>query len=98
MPHLEAVREMIANYAIQLRDQNNRPQDDSAGRQRRAGGANSTVSVTISIGVAERLVDHRNPEAVLKSADEALYSAKGAGRNCVMMFGQQSRRGAVRMA
>ncbi|BBR56221.1 Probable diguanylate cyclase YcdT [Pseudomonas putida] len=97
-PHLEAVREMIANYAIQLRDQNSRPQDDSTGRQRRAGGAGSTVSVTISIGVAERQVDHRSPDEVLKSADEALYSAKGAGRNCVMVFGQHSRRGAVRMA
>ncbi|MBA1199101.1 diguanylate cyclase [Pseudomonas shirazensis] len=98
LPHLEAVREMIANYAIQLRDQNSRPQDDSAGRQRRSGSASATVSVTISIGVAERLIDHRNPEAVLKSADEALYSAKAAGRNCVVMFGHQSRRGAVRMA
>ena len=67
---------MIANYAIQLRDQNSRPQDDSTGRQRRAGGAGSTVSVTISIGVAERQVDHRSPDEVLKSADEALYSAK----------------------
>ncbi|MBI6951160.1 MULTISPECIES: GGDEF domain-containing protein [unclassified Pseudomonas] len=98
LPHLEAVREMIANYAIQLRDQNSRPQDDSTGRQRRGGGANTTVSVTISIGVAERQIEHRNPEEVLKSADQALYSAKGAGRNCVMTFGQQSRRGAVRMA
>jgi diguanylate cyclase (GGDEF)-like protein len=98
LPHLEAVREMIANYAIQLRDQNSRPQDDSTGRQRRGGSASSTVSVTISIGVAERQADHRNPDEVLKSADQALYSAKGAGRNCVMTFGQQSRRGAVRMA
>ncbi|MDH1629047.1 GGDEF domain-containing protein [Pseudomonas mosselii] len=98
LPHLESVREMIANYAIQLRDQNSRPQDDSTGRQRRGAGANTTVSVTISIGVAERQVEHRNPDEVLKSADQALYSAKGAGRNCVMTFGQQSRRGAVRMA
>ncbi|BBH48436.1 sensor domain-containing diguanylate cyclase [Pseudomonas sp. KU43P] len=98
VPHVEAVREMIANYAMQLRDQNNRPQDDSTGRQRRNGSGAGTVSVTISIGVAERQVDHRNPEEVLKSADQALYSAKGAGRNCVMVHGQQSRRGAVRMA
>ncbi|MGJ7548459.1 diguanylate cyclase [Pseudomonas alloputida] len=98
VPHVEAVREMIANYTMHLRDQNSRPQDDSAGRQRRSGSAGGTVSVTISIGVAERLVDHRNPEEVLKSADQALYSAKGAGRNCVMVYGQQSQRGAVRMA
>jgi PleD family two-component response regulator len=53
------------------------------------------VSVTVSIGVAERL-EQRTPDRVLKSADEALYSAKGAGRNCVVVFGQ-NRRGAVRM-
>ncbi|GHS80872.1 GGDEF domain-containing protein [Pseudomonas sp. PAGU 2196] len=97
VPHVEAVRGVIANYAMQLRDQNSRPQDDSTGRQRRAGSGASTVSVTISIGVAERQADHRNPEAVLKSADQALYSAKEAGRNCVMVHGQQSQRGAVRM-
>ncbi|MFJ4455029.1 diguanylate cyclase [Pseudomonas sp. NPDC089392] len=98
VPHVEAVREMIANYVMRLRDPDNRPQDDTAGRQRRAGSSGGTVSVTISIGVAERQVDHRNPDAVLKSADQALYSAKGAGRNCVMVHGQQSQRGAVRTA
>ena len=98
VPHVEAVREVIANYVMHLRDQSSRPQDDTSGRQRRAGNSGGTVSVTISIGVAERQVDHRNPEAVLKSADQALYSAKGAGRNCVMVHGQQSQRGAVRMA
>ncbi|MCE7764570.1 diguanylate cyclase [Pseudomonas putida] len=98
VPHVEAVREVIANYVMHLRDQSSRPQDDTSGRQRRAGSSGGTVSVTISIGVAERQVDHRNPEAVLKSADQALYSAKGAGRNCVMVHGQQSRRGAVRTA
>ena len=98
VPHVEAVREVIANYVMHLRDQSSRPQDDTSGRQRRAGSSAGTVSVTISIGVAERQVDHRNPEAVLKSADQALYSAKGAGRNCVMVHGQQSQRGAVRTA
>ncbi|MFG0407548.1 diguanylate cyclase [Pseudomonas sp. FYR_11] len=96
VPHVEAVREVIANYVMHLRDKYNRPQDDTTGRQRRAGSSGGTVSVTISIGVAERQADHRNPEAVLKSADQALYNAKGAGRNCVVVHGQQSRRGAVR--
>lgn len=36
MPHLEVIRETIANYNIQLRNQENRPQDDQQGRQRRA--------------------------------------------------------------
>ncbi|MGE7959186.1 GGDEF domain-containing protein [Pseudomonas sp. NPDC089530] len=96
MPHLEVIRETIANYNIQLRNQENRPQDDQQGRQRRGAPAASSVSVTVSIGVAERQMEHRTPEEVLKSADQALYSAKGAGRNCVMAFGQ-NRRGAVRM-
>ncbi|MNM91338.1 Response regulator PleD [compost metagenome] len=98
MPHLEAVREVIANYNIQLRNQDNRPQDDQQGRQRRGASAASSVSVTISIGASERLADHRSPDEVLKSADQALYSAKGAGRNCVMAHGVQAKRGAVRMA
>ncbi|OOV91747.1 GGDEF domain-containing protein [Pseudomonas sp. MF4836] len=96
MPHLEVIRESIASYNIQLRNQDSRPQDDHQGRQRRAGAGASSVSVTVSIGVAERLVEHRSPEEVLKSADQALYNAKGAGRNCVIAFGQ-NRRGAVRM-
>ncbi|HEF4759714.1 TPA: GGDEF domain-containing protein [Pseudomonas putida] len=94
LPHLEVIRESIASYNIHLRNQDSRPQDDSQGRQRRSGSSASSVSVTVSIGVAER-VEQRTPEEVLKSADQALYSAKGAGRNCVMAFGQ-SRRGAVR--
>ena len=95
MPHLEVIRESIATYNIHLRNQDSRPQDDSQGRQRRSGSNASSVSVTVSIGVAER-IEQRTPEEVLKSADQALYSAKGAGRNCVMAFGQ-TRRGAVRM-
>jgi hypothetical protein len=35
---------------------------------------------------------------VLKAADQALYAAKGAGRNCVIAHGQTNKRGAVRMA
>ncbi|MBU0939168.1 MAG: diguanylate cyclase, partial [Gammaproteobacteria bacterium] len=73
-----------------------RPQDDHQGRQRRSGGGDSSVSVTVSIGVAERQAEQRTPEEVLKSADQALYNAKGAGRNCVVAAGQ-NRRGAVRM-
>jgi diguanylate cyclase (GGDEF)-like protein len=93
-PHLEALRGVIAAYSIQLRNAD-RPNDDSQGRQRRGAAAASAVSVTVSIGVCERQPDQRTPEEVLKAADQALYAAKGAGRNCVMAYGQ-NRRGAVR--
>jgi diguanylate cyclase (GGDEF)-like protein len=93
-PHLEAMRAVIAAYSIQLRNAD-RPNDDSQGRQRRGAAAASAVSVTVSIGVCERQPDQRTPEEVLKAADQALYAAKGAGRNCVMAYGQ-NRRGAVR--
>ncbi|BAP41985.1 GGDEF domain-containing protein [Pseudomonas sp. 21LCFQ02] len=96
LPHLEVIRETIAHYEIQLRNKENRPQDDQQGRQRRGAASASSVSVTVSIGVAERQPEHRTPEEVLKAADQALYAAKGAGRNCVIAHGQTAKRGAVR--
>ena len=97
MPHLDALRESIATYNIQLRNQDSRPQDDQQGRQRRGAASAGSVSVTVSIGVAERMPEQRTAEEVLKAADKALYTAKSAGRNCVVAYGQ-TRRGAVRTA
>jgi len=39
--------------------------------------------VTASIGVAVLPHDARDAEGVLRAADQALYAAKDAGRNCV---------------
>jgi diguanylate cyclase (GGDEF)-like protein len=41
------------------------------------------LSVTVSIGAAQRTELLDTPEVVIRSADEALYRAKGAGRNRV---------------
>ncbi len=41
------------------------------------------LSVTVSIGAAQRSELFDTPEAVIRLADEALYRAKGAGRNRV---------------
>ena len=89
------VRQAIEAYRIQLRDKQQRPQDDKQGRARRAGSTANQVSVTVSMGVAERGLEQRSPEEVLKAADQALYNAKSAGRNCVRSHGQ--RRGAVKL-
>ncbi|MEO4047092.1 GGDEF domain-containing protein [Pseudomonas sp. CAU 1711] len=96
-PHLEAVREAVENYSLQLRDRQQRPKNDKQGRQRRKAGGAGSVSVTISIGVAEREAHQRGAEEVIRCADKALYAAKGAGRNCVVAQGER-RRGAVRVA
>ncbi|WP_342244056.1 GGDEF domain-containing protein [Pseudomonas sp. OTU5201] len=96
MPHLEAVRQAIEQYQMHLRDQGSRPKNDETGRARRGAPSGQTVSVTISIGVAGRDAEQRTPEEVIKAADQALYSAKSAGRNRVFRHGE-NRRGAVRV-
>ncbi|HUO07556.1 MAG TPA: response regulator [Phycisphaerae bacterium] len=45
------------------------------------------IAVTVSIGIGSRRVNHGSATALLKDADNALYSAKRAGRNCVRMSG-----------
>ncbi|MCQ4287328.1 GGDEF domain-containing protein [Pseudomonas stutzeri] len=95
--HLEAVRQAVEDYPLQLRDKSNRPKNAERGRQRRGNSSAAVASVTISIGVAERLMTQRSPEEVIKNADQALYSAKSAGRNCIRSHGE-NRRGAVRTA
>ena len=42
-------------------------------------------SVTVSIGVAGRRPSMKNPEELLKNADQALYAAKEGGRNQVRL-------------
>ncbi len=96
LTQIEAVRMAIEQYRMQLRDPKNRPRDDREGKQRRAGKAASEVSVTVSMGVAERQAEQRTPQEVIKEADKALYSAKAAGRNCIRSAAQ--RRGAVKVA
>lgn len=96
LPHMEAVRQAIEHYRMQLRDKHSRPRDDREGKQRRAGKTASEVSVTVSMGVAQRQAEQRSPQEVIKAADKALYSAKAAGRNCIRSAGH--RRGAVKVS
>lgn len=50
--------------------------------------------VTISIGVASAR-GNASPEMLINMADEALYDAKAAGRNCVMPFAPADRNGMI---
>ena len=84
-PTLEALRETVEATPFILRGRrrprakpNERTPSPSPGRK-----ARKYVSVTVSIGVAERVDGTEDPRDVIKAADEALYRAKGAGRNQV---------------
>lgn len=75
--HADGVREAIENAGFTVRTTQRAPK----GKKPKQGS--KTVSVTISIGLA----DHANgdtPAAILKAADKALYKAKKKGRNRVM--------------
>jgi diguanylate cyclase (GGDEF)-like protein len=86
LPFLEDLRERVEESRFSVR-RVGRP------RKRPTGGSKSgrtsrekdpkKLSVTVSIGVAERSEKAANPEAVIKAADKALYRAKKAGRNRV---------------
>lgn len=83
MPHLEAVRGEIEQYALAIRSPD-RPKDTQGARQaRNSRSRKQSVSVTVSIGVAEPGERNATPEAVLRAADAALYRAKEKGRNRV---------------
>lgn len=85
IPELEKVRKAIEDYKLVLRSAE-RPKNSADGKAQRSGkGAANNVSVTISIGVAERKEGLATPEEVLKAADKALYKAKNKGRNQVCM-------------
>lgn len=51
------------------------------------GAQVTPISLTISIGVASMIPDRSTkPGELVRRADEALYAAKGAGRNRVMLY------------
>jgi GGDEF domain-containing protein len=80
-PHLEAVRGAIEHYGMAVRG-GDRPRDpDDTVNLRINRAPLKTLSVTVSIGVAERGGELRTPAEVLRAADEALYRAKEGGRN-----------------
>ncbi|WP_143871442.1 GGDEF domain-containing protein [Catenovulum sediminis] len=79
---LERLRQDIANYDMVVRDKsrsNQSPKD----RKSQKNDGKKVVNVTISLGYAKSSKALRRFDDCLKQADEALYRAKKAGRNCV---------------
>lgn len=87
LPHLEALRAAVEGYRMALRSAD-RPKRAQAGKRRRSPTSEArAVSVTISIGVAQRTDRHDTPDKVIRAADKALYRAKRAGRNRIARAG-----------
>ena len=78
---LEALREKVATASFIPRSAQ-RPKQKPKNPQPKER-AHKSLSVTISIGVAQPTKTERSPEQVLKTADQALYRAKAQGRNRV---------------
>ena len=82
--HLESMRKSIDDYKVMLRD-SKRPQQATPGKAAPVDAtANRWISVTVSIGVAERSDRAETPDRVLEASDKALYRAKAEGRNRVV--------------
>lgn len=86
-PYVESMRHTIANHRFVLRGPN-RPEKKPKEISPRE--ARESVTITISIGLAEYSKQHSTPELVLDAADAALYQAKESGRNCVKLAASAS--------
>ncbi len=79
---LDLMRKKLADRAFYIRS----PEADRKKTSKSDRGKKKTrskkVQITVSIGVANRSAQLKNPEQVMKAADEALYLAKEKGRNC----------------
>lgn len=82
LPHLEQLREQIAKRPFTMRNHKGRGKSRSR-RKTRNSSAGKQIYITVSIGLAPKSEKHKKPDAVMKSADTALYRAKKKGRNCV---------------
>ncbi|GAA6134628.1 hypothetical protein NBRC116188_14170 [Oceaniserpentilla sp. 4NH20-0058] len=75
---LEQTRTRIADYALYPKNLERKKS------QRGKNGKAKPLHITASFGLAQHHSGHKH-EAVLERADKALYKAKQAGRNCVIV-------------
>lgn len=90
LPHLDAVCAAMAATPFTVRGKDrpdNKPDAPHTSDPTKAPA--TQVTITISIGAAEKSPRYEDWEAVMKASDQALYKAKQAGRNRVMADGQK---------
>jgi diguanylate cyclase (GGDEF)-like protein len=83
-PFAESLRRSIADKEFVVRAPD-RPRRKPWRAKETAPANVPRVTISISIGIAERSKRHSTPELVLDAADETLYRAKESGRNCVKL-------------
>ena len=84
-PFVESLRRTIAETPFVLRSPDRPERKPRAASSETKQPSAPKVTITVSIGVAERSKRHSTPELVLDAADASLYRAKAAGRNCVRL-------------
>ncbi len=82
IPHLEHVRRAIASYAFVVRGPR-RPRAKPA-VPKRPTGPHVVLTITVSIGAAERESHRRHPRHLIRQAHQALRHAIEGGRNQVI--------------
>jgi diguanylate cyclase (GGDEF)-like protein len=79
---VEDLRKRIDGSSFALRGRD-RPESKPENRSKGSRPRSPRLSVTVSVGIAGRNGNRSSPDEVIRAADEALYSAKRGGRNCV---------------
>ncbi|MBP2637252.1 MAG: diguanylate cyclase domain protein [Firmicutes bacterium] len=83
LPALEKLRVAVSKTPYAYCKRQEKKTNDKDKDKTKKKPAVKQLSVTISIGVAERSEKYNQPDEVMKAADTALYRAKEKGRNCV---------------
>jgi len=105
--HLEQLRELVEKSKFRMRgpdrrqvargpERRNERTPNHSGKDRKVRQLtpqepSSSLSVTVSIGVAQSTANSSSPDPVLQAADKALYRAKANGRNRVECAARTSR-------
>jgi GGDEF domain-containing protein len=84
---MEKLRASIASYRFVIRGPERPEPYRDARKNRYGGGTDSTISVTVSIGVAESVDGKVSPREIIVAADVELYRAKQRGRNRICSAG-----------
>lgn len=82
LPELEKFRIKLAESPFIVRGRT-RKKGSATQRAKKKAQMDKAVRVTVSIGLAGPAPKGKSPAVVIKQADQALYRAKKAGRNCI---------------